>query len=107
MRAWQPLIVALLLTTACPPPRLTNALIRQTPGADQAEARKQVHSRGRYRIANLLATPAQHALAPRANGPRRPDRSVVWLGSYPELHTGNGRVAIIIPSRRTLVRWLC
>ena len=73
-RSWQVLTIALLLASAAPPPRVTNALIAATHRHDPADARKTFQSRARNRIGSPILVATGRTIAGLAGGTARPHR---------------------------------
>jgi hypothetical protein len=72
LRSWRMLTIALLLASAAPPPRVTNALIAATHRSDRAEGGKTVQSRARNRIASPVQIAAPRDISGLSRGWSRP-----------------------------------
>lgn len=75
LRSWRILALVLLLASACPPPRVTNALIAATHRHDPSEAGKTVQSRARNRINSPILVDSRRTVAGLASGRPRQDSS--------------------------------
>jgi hypothetical protein len=73
--AWRALTIVLVLASASPPPRVTNALIAATHRHDRAEGGKTIQSRARNRIGSTIQVATCRTVAGLASGPARPERA--------------------------------
>ena len=87
LRSWRALTIALLLASAFPPPRVTNALIADAHRHGSAEAGKTLQARGRNRIDSEARVAPCRTIAGLSSGEKRPPRSSSFLGRRPEAPT--------------------
>ena len=81
LRSWRILTIVLLLASAAPPPRVTNALIAATDHQKQDSTGKSVQSRARNRIGSTLQIAACLHVSGLSRGALRPrpsTRSIAW-----------------------------
>jgi hypothetical protein len=84
LRAFQGLVIVLLLAAALPPPRVTNALIAAKQSPDSAPSKKPYQSRARNRIGFPILVDACRTTAAIASGEPKARRS--WsLSRRPEV----------------------
>ena len=74
--AWRALTIVLLLASACPPPRVSNALIAGPHRHDQAASGRTLQARGRNRIGSPLPVAACRRAVAEPDGRRRAARPV-------------------------------
>jgi hypothetical protein len=74
LRCWQALTIVLVLASASPPPRVTNALIAATHRHGQAEGGKTIQSRARNRIGSTIQVESCRTVAGLSSGRARPER---------------------------------
>jgi len=72
---WRALTIWLVLTSACPPPQVSNALIAGSPHLERGVAGKTVLARGRNRIGVAAPVAACRAAVRLASGGPRPGRT--------------------------------
>jgi hypothetical protein len=75
LRSWRALTIVLVLASASPPPRVTNALIVATHRHDPAQAGKSFQSRARNRIGSTIHVDACRTIAGLVSGQHRPSRT--------------------------------
>jgi hypothetical protein len=74
LRSWRALTIVLVLASASPPPRVTNALIAATHRHDPAEAGKSFQSRARNRIGSTFQVAPGVTIAGLSSGEARSSR---------------------------------
>jgi hypothetical protein len=77
LRSWRSVTILLVLASACPPPRVSNALIAALHRHDPAEAGKSVQSRARNRIGSTIQVDACRTIAGLESGRSRPSRTEI------------------------------